>query len=171
VIMVGEIRDRESAHIAIESALTGHLVLSSLHTNDAPSAAMRLVDMGIEPYLVASSVTCVIAQRLARRLCPSCKRAVSVPGAHVGLLDNEEFSVFEAVGCVRCRRTGYRGRLALFEIMNVTDELRALIVNRASAHEISALAVEQGMRTLREDGLAKVRAGDTTLSELGRVLG
>ena len=171
VIMVGEIRDRESAHIAVDAALTGHLVLSTLHTNDAPSAAMRLVDMGIEPYLVASAVNCVIAQRLARKLCPTCRRTAHVPSEHVGLPAGGEIEVFEAIGCPRCRHTGYRGRVGLFEVMNVTDEIRSLIVGHASAHEISALAVQQGMTTLREDGLAKVRAGETTLAELGRVVG
>ena len=171
VIMVGEIRDRESAHIAVDAALTGHLVLSTLHTNDAPSAAMRLVDMGIEPYLVASAVNCVIAQRLARKLCPTCRRTAQVPSEHVGLPAGGEIEVFEAIGCPRCRQTGYRGRVGLFEVMNVTDEIRSLIVSHASSHEISALAVQQGMTTLREDGLAKVRAGETTLAELGRVVG
>jgi type IV pilus assembly protein PilB len=171
VIMVGEIRDRESAHIAVDAALTGHLVLSTLHTNDAPSAAMRLVDMGIEPYLVASAVNCVIAQRLARKLCPTCRRTAQVPSEHVGLPPGGEVEVFEAIGCPRCRQTGYRGRVGLFEVMNVTDEIRTLIVSHASSHEISALAVQQGMTTLREDGLAKVRGGETTLAELGRVVG
>jgi type IV pilus assembly protein PilB len=165
VIMVGEIRDYESAHIAVDAALTGHLVLSTMHTNDAPSAAMRLVDMGVEPYLVASAINCVIAQRLARRLCSSCRRPARIPGKHVGLPDGE------AEGCGRCRQTGYRGRMGLFEVMNITEEVRSLIIARASTHEISELAVTQGMRTLREDGLAKVRAGETTLAELGRVLG
>jgi type IV pilus assembly protein PilB len=170
VIMVGEIRDRESAHIAVEAALTGHLVLSTLHTNDAPSAPMRLVDMGIEPYLVSSAINCVIAQRLARRVCTSCRQSVTVPGEHVGL-GGGEAAVFEAVGCPRCRQTGYRGRLGLFEILNVTDEIRALIVARATSQEIGRVAEEQGMRRLRDDGLAKVRAGETTLAEIARVLG
>ena len=170
VIMVGEIRDRESAHIAVEAALTGHLVLSTLHTNDAPSAPMRLVDMGIEPYLVSSAINCVIAQRLARRVCTSCRQPTTVPGEHVGL-GSGEVEVFESVGCARCRQTGYRGRLGLFEILNVTDEIRALIVARATSHEIGRVAEEQGMRRLRDDGLAKVRAGETTLAEIARVLG
>jgi type IV pilus assembly protein PilB len=170
VIMVGEIRDKESAHIAIDAALTGHLVLSTLHTNDAPAAAMRLVDMGIEPYLIAAAINCVIAQRLVRRVCLTCRKAARVPGEHVGLPGGEA-EVFEAVGCPRCRQTGYRGRLALFEVMNVTDEIRALIISRVSAHKIGQLAVAQGMVMLREDGLAKIRAGETTLAEVGRVLG
>ena len=170
VIMVGEIRDRESAHMAVEAALTGHLVLSTLHTNDAPSAPMRLVDMGIEPYMVAASINCVVAQRLARRVCPSCRRAVRVPGQLVGR-DGGEAEVYESVGCSRCRQTGYRGRLGLYEVMDVTDEIRALIVARAAAQEIRAVAVKQGMCTLRDDGLAKVREGETTLLEVERVLG
>ena len=170
VIMVGEIRDRESAHIAVDAALTGHLVLSTLHTNDAPSAPMRLVEMGIEPYLVASSINCVIGQRLARRVCTTCRRATRVPGEHVAL-QGGEVQIFEAVGCPRCRQTGYRGRVGLFEVMSVTDEIRSLIVGRAPAHEVGRLAVEQGMSRLRDDGVAKVRAGETTLAELERVLG
>jgi type IV pilus assembly protein PilB len=170
VIMVGEIRDRESAHIAIEAALTGHLVLSTLHTNDAPSAPMRLVDMGIEPYMVAASLNTVVAQRLARHVCPSCRRPVVVAGTLVGL-EGGEVEVFEAVGCALCRRTGYRGRIGLYEVMNVTDEIRSLIVSRAAAQDIRRLAVEQGMRTLRDDGLAKVRGGETTVLEIERVLG
>jgi type IV pilus assembly protein PilB len=145
-------------------------VLSTLHTNDAPSAPMRLVDMGIEPYLVSSAINCVIAQRLARRVCTSCRQPTTVPGEHVGL-GGGEVEVFESVGCARCRHTGYRGRLGLFEILNVTDEIRALIVARATSQEIGRAAEEQGMRRLRDDGLAKVRAGETTLAEIARVLG
>jgi len=170
IIMVGEMRDRESARIAIESALTGHLVMSTLHTNSAPAAAARLVDMGVEPYLVASAVECVIAQRLARRLCASCKKPTSVPGAVVGVGD-VTVEVFDAVGCPRCRQQGYRGRLGLFEVMTVNDEIRSLIVQRAPAGEIARLAISQGMLTLHDDGLAKVRAGDTSLAEVARVTG
>ena len=170
VIMVGEIRDRESAHIAIDAALTGHQVLSTLHTNDAPGAPMRLVDMGIEPYLVAAAINCVIAQRLVRRLCITCRHPVRVPGQVVGL-SGGEVEIFDAVGCSRCRNTGYLGRLGLYEVMDVTDEIASAIVARAPSHEIARIAVAQGMRTLREDGFAKVRAGATTLVELARVLG
>jgi len=170
VIMVGEMRDRESAHMAIDAALTGHLVLSTLHTNDAPSAPLRLIDMGMEPYLVASSINCVIAQRLARRLCPSCRRPARVPGRLVGFADGD-VEVFEAGGCARCRNTGYRGRLGIFEVLTVTDEIRALIVQRASAAEVGRLAVAQGMRRLRDDAIEKVRGGETTLAEITRVLG
>ncbi|MBW3653107.1 MAG: GspE/PulE family protein, partial [Actinobacteria bacterium] len=171
IIMVGEMRDRESAKIAIEAALTGHLVLSALHTNSAPAAPARLIDMGIEPYLVASALDCVIAQRLARRLCATCRRPAGAAGSDVGLKAGAEVQVYEPVGCERCRSTGYRGRLGLFEVMTVSDEIRALIVARAPAGEIAATAIAQGMTTLRDDGLQKVRAGHTALAEVARVTG
>jgi type IV pilus assembly protein PilB len=169
IIMVGEMRDRESAHIAIEAALTGHLMLSSLHTNSAPAAAARLIDMGIEPYLVASSLECVIGQRLVRRLCLRCRRATTAPGADIGLEPGTEATVYEPVGCVHCHGTGYRGRQGIYEVMTVTDEIRTMIVARATAPEIMRKAVEQGMRPLREAGLAKVRAGETSIAEIARV--
>jgi type IV pilus assembly protein PilB len=169
VVMVGEIRDGESAKIAIEAALTGHLVLSTLHANSAPAAAARLVDMGVEPYLVASAVGCVVAQRLARRLCPHCKRALMVPAAEAGLAADGEVEVFEAGGCKRCNETGYSGRLGLFEVMRMTEEIGSLILSRAPAAAITRLAIEQGMTTFVDDGLAKVRAGETTLTEVARV--
>jgi type IV pilus assembly protein PilB len=171
IIMVGEMRDRESAHIAIEAALTGHLVLSTLHTNDAPTAGPRLVDMGIEPYLVASAIDCVIAQRLARRLCTSCRRPAEVPAEAAGVGGGGTVPVFEPAGCSRCRSTGYKGRVGLFEVMTVSEAIRSLIVRRAPADEITALAVSEGMRTLRDDGLAKVRRGETSLAEVARVCG
>jgi type IV pilus assembly protein PilB len=169
VIMVGEIRDRESSRIAIEAALTGHLVLSTLHTNDAPAAAMRLIDMGVEPYLVASAIDLVIAQRLARRLCPDCRRPERVLALEAGIAADGEVDVFEAGGCSRCRDTGYRGRLGLFEVMRMTDEIRSLILRHAPAQEIARMAVAQGMRTLADDGYGKVRAGETTIAEVLRV--
>ena len=171
VIMVGEMRDRESAKIAIEAALTGHLMLSSLHTNSAAAAAARLVDMGIEPYLVASSLELVIGQRLVRRLCPECKAAVAVPAADAGLDSGGDVTIYEARGCAHCGDSGYRGRAGIFEVMTVGEEIRSLIVARATASEIARMAVSQGMRTLREAGLATVRAGETSLSEVARVLG
>jgi type IV pilus assembly protein PilB len=171
VIMVGEMRDRESARIAIEAALTGHLVLSTLHTNSAPATPARLIDMGVEPYLVASAVDCVLAQRLARKLCLNCRRPARVAGSLVGVPEQREVDVYEPVGCHRCRETGYRGRIGLFEVMTVTDEIRSLIVDRAAAGEIAKVAISQGMRTLLDDGLDKVRAGHTTLAEIGRVTG
>jgi type IV pilus assembly protein PilB len=160
IVMVGEIRDAESAHIAIEAALTGHLVLSTLHTNDAPSAVSRLTDMGIEPFLVASAVDCVVAQRLARKLCEHCKRpSTDAPGT------------FEPEGCVRCGATGYKGRVGLFEVMKVTSEMHHLIVERASVERMTELAISQGMRRLRDDGMDKVRAGVTSMAEVARVVG
>jgi len=171
IIMVGEMRDRDSAKIAIEAALTGHLMLSSLHTNSAPAAAARLVDMGVEPYLVASSLECVIGQRLTRRLCLECRRPVPRPGAELGLDDEGDVTVFEPVGCPSCAETGYRGRAGVYEVMVVSDEIRALIVARATASQITRLAVAQGMRPLRAAGLAKVRAGETSLAEVARVTG
>ncbi|MEA2131758.1 MAG: type pilus assembly protein PilB, partial [Solirubrobacteraceae bacterium] len=169
VILAGALRDAESARIAIDAALTGHLVLSALHADDAPAAAARLVDMGVEPYLVAAGLDCVLAQRLARRLCAHCRRAVSVPAADAGLATGGEVEIFESVGCDRCGGTGFRGRVALFQVMTVGEEISALVVARAPASEIRRAAVAAGMRTLIEDGLAKVRAGETTLAEAIRV--
>jgi type IV pilus assembly protein PilB len=171
VIMVGEMRDRESARIAIESALTGHLVLSTLHTNSAPATPARLIEMGVEPYLVASAVDCIIAQRLARRLCTHCRRPKHVAGQHVGAPDLREVEIYEAVGCHHCRESGYRGRLGVYEVMMVTDEIRELIVANAPALQLARVAVAQGMTSLIDDGLAKVRAGVTTLAEISRVMG
>ena len=174
VIMVGEIRDRETAQIAIESALTGHLVLTTLHTNDAPLAAARLVEMGIEPYLVASGVACVVAQRLVRRLC-DCKKPVELSKATARgerlRGRTRHLKAFEPVGCVRCGQTGYKGRTGLYEVMPMTDELRRLILDGARHDELRAYAREQGMRTLREDGLEKVAQGVTSVPEVLRVLG
>jgi type IV pilus assembly protein PilB len=170
-IMVGEMRDAESAKIAIESAITGHLVLSTLHTNDAPTAMTRLTEMGIAPYLVASAVNCVIAQRLTRRLCDTCRKPTTVPASALDGDGDEPVEIFEAAGCARCGGTGYRGRIGLFEIMPVSAEIRKLVIEQAPADQIGALAVEQGMRRLREDGLSKVRDGQTSLAEVARVTG
>ena len=180
VIMVGEIRDRETADIAIRASLTGHLVLSTLHTNDAPGAITRLIDMGIEPFLVTSAIELVIAQRLVRRLCPHC--AKTVPVNPVKLRDtlavlgldpaqaDEVRTLAEPAGCDRCRQTGYRGRIGLFEILKPNDELHDLIVKRESSRVLDKCAREHGMRTLQQSGWAKVRAGQTTLDEVLRVI-
>ena len=173
VIMVGEIRDSVTAQIAIESALTGHLVMTTLHANGAPLAAARLIDMGIEPFLVTSSVECVVAQRLVRRLC-ECK--VPVKLSKVTLAENgfdhpRGFSAFEPGACVRCGQSGYKGRTGLYEVMTMTDGLRRLILDRAGHDDLRAKAREEGMRTLREDGLEKVRDGITSVSEVLRVVG
>jgi type IV pilus assembly protein PilB len=173
IIMVGEVRDRDTAQIAIESALTGHLVLTTLHTNDAPLAAARLVEMGIEPYLVSSGVVCVVAQRLVRRLC-ECKTEVDLTGELLreqGFDADKGFKGYEPVGCVRCNNTGYRGRLGIYEVMPVSDELRRMMLESAGADEMRVKAREEGMRTLREDGLEKIRAGDTSVPEVLRVAG
>jgi type IV pilus assembly protein PilB len=174
VVMVGEIRDRETAQIAIEAALTGHLVLSTLHTNDAPTAVTRLVEMGIEPFLVASSIDCVVAQRLARRLCPNCKLLKSYSAdvmRESGFALEEGIEAFEPVGCGRCSHTGYRGRLGLYEVMTLSEEIRAMALARETASSIAEIAVAQGMSRLRDDGFAKVLRGDTSLAEVARVTG
>jgi type IV pilus assembly protein PilB len=174
VIMVGEIRDRETAQIAVESALTGHLVLSTLHTNDAPSAITRLIEMGIEPFLVASALDCVVAQRLARMLCPNCKQRTIIPAAvlhengYKALVDLE---AYEPKGCRRCNGSGYRGRLGLYEVMGVSAEIRSLALERRPAEEMREVAVRQGMRRLRDDGLEKVKQGRTSIAEVARVIG
>jgi len=169
VIMVGEIRDRETAHIAIEAALTGHLVLSTLHTRDAPSALGRLIDMGIEPFLVSSAIDCIVAQRLVRMLCKHCKRVQKVSEsvlAEHGLTGAEPY---EPVGCSRCSGSGYRGRVGLYEVMSVSEEIRGLILERASVDDMVAVAVRQGMLRLRDDGLQKVREGLTSIAEIERM--
>lgn len=174
VIMVGEIRDRETAQIAIEAALTGHLVLSTLHTNDAPTAISRLTEMGIEPFLVASAIDAVVAQRLARQLCRHCKQRTIIPadvlrrnGFHVTL----DLEAYEPDGCSRCNNTGYKGRIGLYEVMRLSDEIRSLAVERASADRIAEVAMRQGMYRLREDGLRKVTLGLTSIAEVARVCG
>jgi type IV pilus assembly protein PilB len=173
IIMVGEIRDSETARISIEAALTGHLVLSTLHTNDAPSAITRLSEMGIAPFLTASAVDVVVAQRLARRLCNYCKRrtvltaeALKSAAFHDAAFDIE---AYEPAGCARCAHTGYKGRVGLYEVMAITDEIRDLTIERSSADSIKHVAVEQGMRLLRDDGLEKVRLGITSIAEVARV--
>ena len=177
VILVGEIRDRETAQIAIQSALTGHLVFSTLHTNDAASAVTRLIDMGVEPFLVASSVQAIIAQRLVRRICPDCREAYR-PGPELlrlaGLPEDAEGQVFyRGRGCPACLHTGYRGRIGVFELMRLSPALKILLLRTSEAGAIRAAALERadetGMRTLRSDGIAKVLAGLTTLEEVFRV--
>ena len=174
VIMVGEIRDQETAQIAIESALTGHLVLSTLHTNDAPSAITRLIEMGIEPFLVASALDCVVAQRLARLLCSTCKQRTIIPAAVLrenGYKAVVDIESYEPVGCRRCGGSGFRGRIGLYEVMTVSPEIQAMALERRPAEEIREVAVRQGMRRLREDGLEKVRQGRTSIAEVLRVIG
>jgi type IV pilus assembly protein PilB len=172
IIMVGEIRDRETAQIAIEAALTGHLVLSTLHTNDAPTAMTRLIEMGIEPFLVASAIDCVVAQRLARTLCNHCKQRTIISAdalrAH-GFNSAYDIEAYEPVGCTRCGESGYRGRMGLYEVLVVTDEIRKLAIERSSSDRIAEVAARNGMRSLRDDGLEKVRQGRTSMAEIARV--
>lgn len=173
IIMVGEIRDFETAEIAIKAALTGHLVLSTLHTNDAPQTINRLLNMGIEPFLVASSVLCIIAQRLARRICPNCKREIEPPAEalrDLGVKMEEigTFPVYEGTGCNECSNTGYKGRVALYEVMPITDEIKELILAGASAMELKREAIRLGMDTLRMAGIKKLKQGITTISEVVR---
>src|SRR4051812_7002368 len=176
VVLIGEVRDHETAQIAIEASLTGHLVLSTLHTNDAPSAVTRLVEMGIEPFLVGSALDCVLAQRLARRLCAKCRGAYTpdpemLIAARFPWQDGMELpTMFRPVGCSACSKTGYRGRLALHEVMPISEEIERLAVERASAVAIGRVALEQGMVSLRDDGLQKVLQGVTTLEEILRVV-
>ncbi len=174
VIMVGEIRDLETAEIAIRAALTGHLVFSTLHTNDAPSAFTRLIDMGIEPFLVASSVEAIMAQRLVRTICPHCKTEQKVERSYlkkIGFPEEEIASTkfMHGAGCEDCRQLGYQGRLAIYELLLLNEQLRPLILNRSSSTTIAQKAMEQGMRTLRTDGWNKVKAGITTIEEVLRV--
>ena len=176
VVLLGEIRDHETAQIAIEAALTGHLVLSTLHTNDAPSAVTRLIEMDIEPFLVGSALDCVVAQRLARRLCDRCKQAYQHPMEELVALrlmaghETAAPTLYRPVGCTSCSNTGYRGRIALHEVMPVTEDIERLAVARASSAEIGRAAVEQGMSTLRNDGWAKAQLGLTSVEEILRVV-
>ena len=175
VLMVGEIRDRETAQIAVESALTGHLVLSTLHTGDAPTAPARLIEMGIEPFLISSGVDCVVAQRLARRLCDDCKRPVQVSAEELrrsGFEAAEDhLDAYVPDGCVRCNGSGFRGRIGIYEVMEISEQISSLILGRASSAEIAAAAMAGGMRRMRDDGLEKVRQGVTSVPEVLRVLG
>jgi type IV pilus assembly protein PilB len=173
IILVGEIRDFETAEIAVKAALTGHLVLSTLHTNDAPSTINRLMNMGIEPFLVASSVHLICAQRLVRRICSFCKEPHPLPPAallQAGYSQDDAATVTPllGVGCDRCNKTGYKGRVGLYEVMEIGEELRELILVGASGLELRRKAIDEGMITLRHSGLRKVKDGMTTLEEVVR---
>jgi type IV pilus assembly protein PilB len=172
IVMVGEIRDAETARIAIEAALTGHMMLTTLHTNDAPGAIARLNEMGIETFLTASAVDCVVAQRLARKLCSNCKRRTIIPTQallEAGVRVGAEVEAYEPVGCARCNNSGYRGRVGIYSVMSLSEKLKEMTIARAGEPEIAAVAREEGMLTLREDGVSKVRAGNTSLEEVLRV--
>jgi type IV pilus assembly protein PilB len=176
IVLIGEIRDKETATIAIEAALTGHLVLSSLHTNDAPAAISRLAEMDVETFLISSAIDCVVAQRLARQLCERCKEAYVPEKAELSAAGYPEWQwpdigeLYRAAGCSACSNTGFRGRLGLYEVMPMSEELERLTVERASADQMKAVAVEQGMITLRDDGLAKTIMGLTSIEEVARVV-
>ena len=172
IVMVGEIRDGETARIAIEAALTGHMMLTTLHTNDAPGAITRLTKMGIEAFLIASAVDCVVAQRLARKLCTHCKRRTIVPPnvlAEADVRVGGDLEAYEPVGCSRCNQSGYRGRVGIFSVMTLSERIKEMAVEHASEADIATVAREEGMLTLREDGLHKVRGGLTSLEEVVRV--
>ena len=176
IILLGEIRDRDTAVIAIEAALTGHLVLSTLHTNDAASTPMRLIEMGVEPFLVTSALDCVVAQRLARRLCERCRDPYEPTPAELVEADwrtaelGERPQLYRPAGCPACSRTGYRGRLAIQEVMVMSEEIERMIIERFSSDDVRKAAMSQGMTTLREDGLRKAARGVTTLEEVFRVV-
>ena len=176
IVLIGEIRDRETAQIATEAALTGHLVLSTLHTNDAPSALTRLVEMGIEPFLVSSALDCVLAQRLARKLCERCTAEYSPTADELSTADfpwdpeGDLPTLFRPIGCSACGNTGYKGRMALHEVMTVTEDVEKLVVEGASSEEVKRVALSQGMITLRTDGMEKVRMGRTSIEEILRVV-
>jgi type II secretory ATPase GspE/PulE/Tfp pilus assembly ATPase PilB-like protein/RNA polymerase subunit RPABC4/transcription elongation factor Spt4 len=175
VILVGEIRDHETAKIAMQAAQTGHLVLSTLHTDDAPSTVTRLMDMNMEPYVIASALVGVIAQRLVRRLCLSCRRQYTpepdtLRALNITEADASRFVFYRAIGCEECNHTGYRGRIALYEVMRVSEKVRRLVAQRAGEDMVREAASEAGLITLGEDGLAKVKAGITTAEELLRVV-
>jgi type II secretory ATPase GspE/PulE/Tfp pilus assembly ATPase PilB-like protein len=171
VVLIGEIRDKETAQIATQASLTGHLVLSTIHTNSAPATITRLLDMGIEPFLIASTLVCVISQRLVRRLCPKCK-AVYEPSkemlGRIGLTaaDAQSITFYQPVGCEECLKTGYRGRLPVFEIMEVTDKVARLIVQRVDASIIAQEALASGMTSLGTDGVRNIKAGLTSIEEV-----
>jgi type IV pilus assembly protein PilB len=168
IIMVGEIRDLETGSIAIKAALTGHLVLSTLHTNDAPATITRMIDMGIEPFNVASAVNLIVAQRLVRRICPDCKQEweYSDEEMHAFAISRDEGPFFKGTGCDVCNGTGYKGRQGLYEVMAISSPLRRAILKGASTEELRELAVSEGMLTLRMDGLIKIKRGITTLEEV-----
>lgn len=173
IVLVGEIRDFETAEIAIKAALTGHLVLSTLHTNDAPSTINRLMNMGIEPFLVATSVNLIVAQRLIRRVCQKCKAPEDAPIQallNVGFSEAEapNIQLYKGRGCEICNQRGYKGRVGLYEVMKVTEDIREMILSGASAIELRRRAIEEGMITLRHSGLQKIRDGVTTIEEVVR---
>ena len=174
IMLVGEIRDKDTAEIAVQAALTGHIVLSTLHTNDAPSSVIRLIDMGIEPFLISSSVIGVIAQRLVRKICPKCKKEIKITPDIKKILDeyqisSNEITLYKGEGCPYCKDTGYKGRIAIFELMVMTENIRDLISKNVTTGKLREAAISEGMCQLREDGIKKVCEGLTTIDEVLRV--
>jgi len=171
IVMVGEIRDNETAKIAVEAALTGHLVLSTLHTNDAAGALPRLIDMGVEPFLVSSAVMGVLAQRLVRRICSNCKAAYEPQESMLKAIgmEGKTVTLYKGEGCRACSGSGYKGRAGIYEVMAMNEELRALVLDNASGDKIRAAAIRGGMRLLRQDGVLKALLGITTVEEVLRV--
>ena len=173
VIMVGEIRDVDTARIAVQASLTGHMVLSTLHTNDAPSTITRLINIGVESYLISAAVNCVLAQRLVRKICPDCRENYSdMPERERKYLEKigqTDLQLYKGVGCDRCRNTGYKGRVGLYEVLVLDDELRDMITDQPSLTDLRRFAIEKGMRTLSHDGLQKAGKGLTTIEEIMRV--
>jgi len=173
VLMVGEIRDQDTAEVAIRSALTGHLVFSTLHTNDAAGTIARLLDMDFEPFLLASSLECLIAQRLVRLICPDCKEQMEPLKVHIDKIKEagfkEKISLYKGAGCKECRFTGYKGRTGIYEILIISEPIRELILKRASSQHIKSKAISLGMRTISQDGFKKVLKGITTIEEVLRV--
>jgi len=174
IMLVGEIRDKETAEIAVQAALTGHIILSTLHTNDAPSSVIRLIDIGIEPFLISSSVVGVIAQRLVRKICPKCKKGIKITPDMKKILDEYEISsneitLYKGEGCPYCKDTGYKGRIAIFELMVITENIRELISKNVTTGKLREAAIKEGMCQLREDGIKKVCEGITTIDEVLRV--
>ncbi|HDZ83660.1 MAG TPA: type II secretion system protein GspE, partial [Nitrospirae bacterium] len=170
-MMVGEIRDIETAEIAVHASLTGHLVLSTLHTNDAPGAVARLIDMGIEPFLVASSLVCILAQRLVRVICPHCKEAYEPSGEEIAYIniDNPPERLYRAKGCDKCMGKGYLGRTGIYELLEITPDIRTMITEKKDAQAVRAVAMKSGFRTLQSNAVDKILRGTTTIEEVMRV--
>jgi len=174
IIMVGEIRDQETAELAVQAALTGHLVFSTLHTNDAPTSFNRLIDMGVEPFLITSSILGIIAQRLMRRVCEQCKEPYTATKANLeglGLGDKvgQDIKFYQGKGCALCSQTGYKGRVGIYEVLKTSPKIQELVLHKATADEVRKVAVEEGMKTLRQLAIEKLLAGMTTIEEVIRV--
>jgi type II secretory ATPase GspE/PulE/Tfp pilus assembly ATPase PilB-like protein len=170
IVLIGEIRDLETAEIAVSAALTGHLVLSTLHTNDAAGAVSRLINLGVPPFLVASSLLGTVAQRLVRKVCPKCRKPYSLTAEELELIGSSKSEIYQSSGCDRCCHSGYHGRTAIYEILGVSKQIRKMIIEGADTDSIKQRAIEEGMKTLRSSGIEQVLSGETTLEELMRIV-